>query len=194
MFTGITTAGSFTIISHSWLFPDNSTANTRIAVKQFPAVGNVNIRYAVVASNGCVGDTVRSVPIGIKPVVDFSFSGKPCVDSTFQLSSTALTTGGATASWYWDFGNTQTFNSTSQSTATVVYAAPATAVQLKHWITATGGCNSDTIVKTIPAIRPNPVADFTITPALFCAGIPLFFTSSLTGITQWNWNFWCCHK
>ena len=188
-FTGITTAGSFSITSHSWLFPDNSTANTRIAVKQFPAVGNVNIRYAVVASNGCVGDTVRSVPIGIKPVVDFIFSGKPCVDSIFQLSSTALTTGGATASWYWDFGNTQTFNSTSQSTATVIYAAPATAVQLKHWITATGGCNSDTIIKTISAIRPNPIADFTITPTLFCAGIPLAFTSSLTGITQWNWNF-----
>jgi gliding motility-associated-like protein len=188
-FTGITTSGSFTIATHSWLFPDNSTANTRITTKQFPTVGNVNIRYAVVASNGCVGDTVRSVPIGIKPVVDFSFSGKPCVDSVFQFNSTALTTGGATASWYWDFGNTQTYSSTAQSTASITYLAPATSIQVKHWITATGGCNSDTIIKTIPAVRANPIADFTITPALFCAGTPLIFTSTLTGITQWSWNF-----
>ena len=115
-------------------------------------MGNVNIRYAVVASNGCVGDTIRSVPIGIKPVVDFTFSGKPCVDSVFQFSSTAATTGGATAAWYWDFGNTQTYSSTSQSTASITYVAPTVSIQVKHWITATGGCNSDTITKTIPVV------------------------------------------
>jgi gliding motility-associated-like protein len=188
-FTGITSSGLFTISGHSWIFPDNSTSNTRITVKQFPTVGNVNIRYRVVASNGCVGDTARSIPIGIKPVVDFSFTGKPCVDSIYRLSSTALTSGGNTEAWFWDFGNTQSFTSSSQSTSTISYSTPATNVQLKHWIKAISGCNSDTITKTIPTIRANPIADFTITPALFCTGMPLTFTSSLTNINQWNWNF-----
>lgn len=188
-FTGITSSGTFTISGHSWIFPDNSTSNTRITVKQFPTVGNVNIRYRVVASNGCVGDTARSIPIGIKPVVDFSFTGKPCVDSIYRLSSTALTSGGNTEAWFWDFGNTQSFTSSSQSTSTISYSTPATNVQLKHWIKAISGCNSDTITKTIPTIRANPIADFTITPALFCTGMPLTFTSSLTNINQWNWNF-----
>lgn len=128
-------------------------------------------------------------------MIEFQFglnqlrNGKPCVDSVFQLNSTATTTGGATASWYWDFGNTQTFSSSTQSTATVTYNTPATNVQLRHWITATGGCNSDTITKTISLVRANPIADFTTTPTLFCAGMPLVFSSSLTGIAQWNWNF-----
>jgi gliding motility-associated-like protein len=188
-FTGISNSGSFTIANHTWTFPDNSIANTRITFKQFSTVGNVTIRYRVVASNGCVGDTVRSIPIGVKPLVDFSFTGKPCVDSLYRLSSTALTSGGATESWFWDFGNTQTFTSSTQSTATIVYTTPVTNIQLKHWIRATGGCNSDTIIKIIPTIRANPVADFIITPALFCVGQTLTFTSSLTNITQWNWNF-----
>lgn len=189
-FTGSSTSGTFTITGHSWLFSDNSTANTISTIKSFSSVGNQAVRYRVVASNGCVGDTLRQVPIGIKPVVDFIIiNGKPCVDSVFGFSSTAAVAGGATASWHWNFGDAQFYNSTSENAAQHSYNAPATNVSVKHWITATGGCNSDTIVKTIGAIHPNPMANFTTQATAFCTSMPIQISSPLTGIANWNWNF-----
>lgn len=189
-FTGVTTSGSFTINGHSWLFPDNSTAATRVTTKQFTSVGAVAIRYRVIASNGCVGDTVKQVPIGVKPIVNFSIiNSKPCVDSVFGFSSTAPVAGGATAAWYWNFGDGQTYNSTVQDAVQHTYTSAASNVTVKHWITATGGCNSDTITKLIPAVYANPVATFTTQAAAFCSSMPIQLTSSLTNIANWNWNF-----
>jgi gliding motility-associated-like protein len=189
-FTGITSSGAFTINGHSWLFSDNSTASTISTIKSFPSVGNQAIRYSVVASNGCVGDTIKQVPIGIKPVVDFSIiNNKPCVDSVFGFASTATVAGGATASWYWNFGDAQTYSSTTENAAQHTYGTAATNVLVKHWITATGGCNSDTIVKTIPAVYANPIANFTAQATAFCTSMPIQLSSTLTGIANWNWNF-----
>ncbi len=189
-FTGISSSGTFTITGHSWLFSDNSTAATLTTTKSFTTVGPQAVRYSVVASNGCVGDTIRQVPIGIKPAVNFTIiNTKPCVDSVFGFSSTASSAGGATSAWYWTFGDAQSFNSTINDATTHVYSSAATNVIVKHWITATGGCNSDTIVKTIPAIYANPVASFTMQATALCTSMPIQFSSSLTGIANWNWNF-----
>jgi gliding motility-associated-like protein len=189
-FTGNSSSGAFTIIGHSWLFSDNSTANTISAIKSFASVGNQAIRYSVVASNGCVGDTLKQVPIGIKPAVNFSIiNTKPCVDSVFGFASTAPVAGGATASWHWSFGDMQSYNSTSENAAQHVYGAAATNILVKHWITATGGCNSDTILKTIPAVHANPVANFATQATAFCTSMPIQITSTLSNIATWNWNF-----
>lgn len=189
-FTGITSSGSFAITGHSWLFSDNSTASTISTIKSFPSVGNQAVRYRVIAANGCVGDTIKQVPIGIKPVVDFTIiNNKPCVDTVFGFSSTAPVAGGATASWHWNFGDAQVYNSTFESAVQHTYTAAATNVNVKHWITATGGCNSDTIVKVIPALYANPVASFTAQATAFCSSMPILINSTLTGIASWNWNF-----
>ena len=189
-FTGISTSGVFTITGHSWQFSDNSTATTLSTIKSFSTTGNQAIRYRVVAANGCVGDTLKQVPIGIKPAVSYNIiNTKPCVDSVFGFASTAASAGGATASWHWSFGDAQFYHSTTEDATLHTYTSPATNVLVKHWITATGGCNSDTIIKTIPAIYANPVASFTATATAFCTSMPIQLSSTLTGIANWNWNF-----
>lgn len=190
-FTGTPTAGIFNLVNYRWDFHDLTSQMGLTAKKLYPATGNYDVRFRVYADNGCIGDTIKTINInsGTVPTLTITIAGKPCVDSVMNFTSSIVPNASNPATWYWDFGDGQTFTSTSSHTATHSYSPTATGVTVKHLVTLTTGCSPDTARQTIPFIYNNPMASFAIIGDTLCAKTPVLFTSPGTGITAWKWNF-----
>jgi gliding motility-associated-like protein len=182
-------SNGFTINNYLWNFPDATTQNTPNAVKTFTVIGNYNVRYRIFADNGCVGDTTKVVNIGSPLTALVSGVGKACADSVFTFTSSLLPNASNPPSWYWDFGDGSLPIVTTTNTVTHSYTALATTRTLRHAVGFALGCGTDTVDYTIPIIIVNPTASFQIKKDTICADKPLLFTSNLTSITTWDWNF-----
>jgi len=184
------TAGAIT--SWQWNFGDgnSSTLTTNNPFYHtYTAAGNYPVTLIVSAINGCSSDTFRlTVNISSKPAATFTYNGKPCIDSLLTFSSSVPTGGANPPAWHWNFGDGQTFNSATANTASHSYAASLTNITVKHWISYSAGCSSDTAFATIPLINANPVASFTVTGDTLCERKPITLTSTVTGVSNWNWT------
>lgn len=184
------TAGAIT--SWQWNFGDgnSSTLTTNNPFYHtYTAAGNYPVTLIVAAANGCSSDTFRlAVNVSSKPAAIFTYNGKPCVDSLLTFSSSVPTGGANPPTWHWNFGDGQTFNSATANTASHAYATSLTNITVKHWVSYSAGCSSDTAFATIPLINANPVASFTITGDTLCERKPITLTSTVTGVSNWSWN------
>lgn len=184
------TAGAIT--SWQWNFGDgnSSTFTTNNPFYHtYTAAGNYPVTLIVSAINGCSSDTFRlTVNVSSKPAATFTYNGKPCIDSLLTFSSSVPTGGTNPPAWHWNFGDGQTFNSATANTASHAYAASLTNITVKHWVSYSAGCSSDTAFTTIPIINPNPVASFVITGDTLCERKPFTLTSTVTGVSNWAWS------
>ncbi|MBK8952774.1 MAG: PKD domain-containing protein [Chitinophagaceae bacterium] len=187
-----TTLGS--IVSWKWIFGDGNTeirTNNAPFYHPYSTPGPYAVSLLVTTGSGCVSDTFKlTVNVVNRPVASISTNiGLPCVDSLRNFASSFTVSGPAT--WYWNFGDGQTFSSTTSNTAAHAYSAAAANIIVKHVVDLGGGCVSDTATITIPVINPNPVASFGISGNgnSYCKNENISFTSALTGIATWNWNF-----
>lgn len=101
-FTGTSNNNGFSIRDYLWRFADNSTATTINTSKQFTAAGNQSVQYRLISSNGCIGDTTKTIVVHPNPMADFTINGAPyCTGKpvTIQSSLTGIT------QWNWDLGN-----------------------------------------------------------------------------------------
>jgi gliding motility-associated-like protein len=183
------TTGTFNIVNYLWDFPDATTQNTPNALKTFTAIGNYNVRYRIFADNGCVGDTTKVVSIGSPQIALVSSVGKACADSVFTFTSSIMPNASNPPNWYWNFGDGTSQTITNINTVTHAYTAFASTRTLRHAVGFTQGCGTDTVNHLIPIIKQNPTASFQIKKDTLCADKPLLFTSNLTGISTWSWNF-----
>jgi len=189
-FTGNSSANGFTLASYAWLFDDHTSANTLNAVKQFATAGNHAVEYTIIAGNGCVGDTTKTITISQSIVPVITVTGKPCVDSVFSFTSSIAYSANNTGNWYWDFGDGQTQNVTTASTTTHAYASATSNITVKHAVTINQGCQTDTGTVVIPVIHANPVAAFSITGDTLCTGKPILFSAIADPtIATWQWSF-----
>jgi len=191
-FVDASTSTAGTITSWQWNFGDGNSStltNNNPFYHTYTAAGNYPVTLIVTAANGCSSDTFRlAVNVSSKPAATFTYNGKPCVDSLQTFSSSVPTGGANPPTWHWNFGDGQTFNSATANTASHAYAASLTNITVKHWVSYSAGCSSDTAFATIPLINANPVASFTITGDTLCERKPITLTSTVTGVSNWSWN------
>jgi gliding motility-associated-like protein len=178
----------YTIVNYLWNFPDATTQASQNAIKSFTAVGSYNVRFRIFASNGCVGDTTKPVVVGSPTILTAQAQGKACIDSIFTFTSSIPTNPANPPSWYWNFGDGTTATITNSNIVTHAFATIPTS-PVRHSVAFTTGCGTDTIPVTMPVIKPNPIASFTIKKDTLCVGTPILFTSSLNNINRWIWNF-----
>ncbi len=189
--TTSTNGGTFNYINYLWNFPDGSTQNTINAIKTFPSIGGHLVRYRVYADNGCVGDTTKTVTIAnntVPPVV-ITMSGKPCVDSVLTFTSNVPVNASNPPTWYWNFGDGNTTIITTGPSVTHVYSPSLTNITVQNAVSFVTGCNSDTGKLVIPIISNNPSASFAVDKTSICEKETVQFSSSLTGIGSWQWDF-----
>lgn len=154
----------------------------------YTSAGNYTVSLVTVSNLGCPSDTFRrTVTVANKPVATFTFTGRPCVDSSFVFTSSYTNT--SNTSWYWSFGDGQTANITNGNTATHTYANVLSNITIRHAVSIGQGCTSDTAFVVIPTIGANPTVNFTLSKSAICAGDSIRFLSSSTGIATWLWNF-----
>ncbi len=181
------------ISSWHWNFGDGTAftnTNNNPFYHQYTGAGSYTVSLVVTGSNGCVSDTFRlSVNVSSQPSATFTLTGKPCIDSIQSFTSSLSPGGSNPPTFNWDFGDGQSFSTTTSNSASHAYSSLQTNIIVKHWISYSGGCSSDTTFATIPFIKANPVAAFNINDITFCEMRPISFTSTTTGVTNWNWNF-----
>ncbi len=155
----------------------------------YPAAGAFTVSLVTLGTNGCKSDTFKlPVAVTTKPSASFTFSGKPCQDSSFTFISSTPFNASIPTIWYWNYGDAQSGNITTTNLATHAYNV-ASNIIVKHLVTY-GGCVSDTFPLTIPIINPNPTANFSITSSIFCEDLPIDFIGTASAdATIWQWDF-----
>lgn len=177
-------------ISWLWNFGDYgsgsaNTSNMQNPVHTFMQAGDYQVKLYVQSANGCNDTVTQTINVAPKPVVDFSHSNGCAADTVHFISSTFVNTT-STASWYWEFGDSQI---STDADPYHVYAAPGT-YTVTLTITNQNGCtNSKT--RQVQVTAP-PVAMFNSTNSS-CSGTAVLFSdlsSTPNGsISTWTWDF-----
>lgn len=190
-FTGTAIAGNFNLNRYTWFFDDNTTVNTVNAIKLFTTAGSHNVRYQVIADNGCIDDTTKTLSFLGSPVAKFGYDRNICVGDSIKFTDSSTIAVGTIAIWKWNFGdgNTAMYNNGNPFyhpyTAAGNYTVSLVAA-------SASGCSSDTFRLAV-MVSPKPFAKFGILLSNVCLGDSIKIIDSSTiaqgAITSWNWNF-----
>lgn len=193
LFRDSSSVSAGTILSWQWNFGDAASAtynNNNPFYHTYTIPGTYPATLIVLSSNGCMSDTFRlNIIVASKPSATASRNGVTCVDSLHSFISSFPTGTNSATTWYWDFGDGQTFSSATTNLASHGYSTTQTNIIVKHVVSIGAGCTSDTAYITIPAIYPNPVASFTVVADTACVNKPVQISSANTNVAVWNWNF-----
>jgi gliding motility-associated-like protein len=189
-FNHIPPPGTFNITGYLWNFDDATTQTTIDARKKFTIAGVQNIRYRIFTTNGCNGDTTKTINIFESPVARLGVTAINCVDSVLITDTSSIAIGTIT-SWRYDFGDATTPLTRTTNTAFYHrYTLPGTYI-ISLVTTSNSGCISDTSKQT-RTLYVKPLSDFTIT-ANNCLRDTLDFTHvnppGTFNITGYLWSF-----
>lgn len=181
LFTGTSAPNGFTINNYLWRFADNSTAITANTSRQFTAAGNQDVQYRLIATNGCIGDTIKTITIHPNPVADFTISGAPyCTDKELTIRSSIA----GISQWNWDLGNG---NSTAIPSFTHQYAT-AGRYAIRLITSNAAGCFSTPAIQNI-TINPTPLV-YAGPDTVIRAGTAVTLPATVTpaGNYQYTWT------
>jgi gliding motility-associated-like protein len=193
-FAGLNLAGGgFTLGQWNWTFPGPTTATGQNVKKLLPP-GNHNITLNGISSEGCVGDTIKTITVHPKPTATFGISNPAvCLGQQITFSDTSVYAGTpGIINWYWDLGEGTLLNNPTAANVVKNYGT-ANTYTVRHAVKVTDLCVSDTISKIV-TISPEALISFTYpTNCLPVTGVAQFTASAtdLGGvpITSYNWNF-----
>ena len=172
------------------MFEDNSTAVNTKYIKIFTTAGNQNVKYTIIADNGCFGDTTKVVPLFEKPTAVFSISGNICERDSVRITDNSSIAAGSITNWQWDFGDGTNATFTNNNPFYHTYATAGN-YTISLITNSNNNCKSDT--SFVPVIvNERPTAMFGNSGNI-CLGDSILFTDASipnTGtITSWQWNF-----
>lgn len=192
VYFGSSTAGGNGLVVNrwNWTFGDATGATIQNPSKLYAAPGNYTVTLRVTTTEGCIGDSSRTITVGNKPVASIVVT-PPAVCAGTAVSFSDTTGNASTGTWYWDFGNGTTASLTGNTPQTVTYAAPGNYI-VKHLVKASATCISDTVTKVV-TVYQNPAVGFTNTQGCLPPNGPVQFTDTTNtygqAITSWAWNF-----
>lgn len=180
-----------TITSWTWDFGDGSIGYTQNAIHNYLAAGTYTATLTVEDTNGCTNSVSYPVVVNELPNADFFHDGPACDNDSVNFTNVSTTPSGYITQWEWDFGDGTSTTVTFPDDPNVshLYPNPGT-FQVTLTVTNSDSCTNSTYRQVI--IVPNPIADFTYTPA--CNQEPVNFTdlSSPNGgnsLVTWFWEF-----
>jgi gliding motility-associated-like protein len=150
-FTGTSVPGIFNFTGYNWFFDDATTDNSQHTVKSFLTPGNHPVHYQVIAGNGCVGDTIKTVVIWENPIARFGVAGSVCLGDSVYITDTSSVASGTITSWRWDFGDGNTDVRTNGNPFYHTYTTPGNYL-VSLVVISSNGCKSDTLFRTINTI------------------------------------------
>ncbi|MFT3980410.1 MAG: PKD domain-containing protein [Ferruginibacter sp.] len=189
-FTGTSNTADFNITGYEWLFDDAGTATTVNTSKKFTTDGDHPVRYRIIADNGCIDDTIRTVSIWPQPVAKFGADASFCLSDSVHLTDTSAVAAGSIVSWHWNFGDG---NSDTRSNGNAFYHryTAAGTYEIYLVVVSNNGCSSDTLRRTV-TVLPVPSASFVFDRNV-CLGQSIQFTDQSVpaggAITSWHWDF-----
>ncbi|MEO6253544.1 MAG: PKD domain-containing protein [Ferruginibacter sp.] len=190
-FFGNQVSGSDPVSDWIWNLGDTTTVpvRTQNTIYTFTTPGSHGVTLLATSngSGGCLGLVSKIVFVVNKPNAYFKTNIICQSFSTILTDSSYTSDGTPITQWWWDLGNGQFSTQPNPSTT---YNVPGP-VTIKHVVTNSRGCTSDTLTQTIN-ISAKPVANFGFSNPL-CTGLPVQFSDStlVTGgtVSQWSWIY-----
>ena len=193
-FTGITpTLNGYNVQQYKWTFPGSILDSGQIVKRVLPA-GINNVKLAIVTTEGCAWDTTKPITVLPKPSAGFTITPPlVCENGNVTFTDTSGVVGaGPGYNWYWDFGNGVIVNSPTSVNQTAVYNTYGT-YTIKHVVSTSATCFSDTVVKTI-TIFAKPRVNFTFPVTCLAPNGEVQFTNATTvpdgqTFASYAWDF-----
>lgn len=186
-FGRVATSDAYTLSQYLWTFSDGATYPTQTVTRKFPGAGPQQVRLQLLATNGCTGDTSRTVVIDAVPVARFGVSGRNCPKEPLLFSDSSVIGAGSITAWKWLMGDGTVLAKTAGTPFSHAYdTAGSYPVQLVA--SSDKGCNSDTARLTVAVLNASAAALFTITADTLCIGKPIGLRADTAGITGWQWS------
>jgi gliding motility-associated-like protein len=192
-----TTLNNYIVNRYTWTLPAPPIAPTTVNTQQVKMMlppGNHTVKLEVVTRDGCVGDTTQAINVFNKPVSNFGYLPASICENTAVtfIDSSGITGTGASNNFYWDFGNGNIVNATSNANQTVTYPTFGTYI-VKHVVRTSASCFSDTVVKTV-TVYAKPRTSFSFPTNCLPTNGQVDFTNGTTipdgqAITTWAWTF-----
>lgn len=175
---------------YSWDFGNNNRSSLRDPSAVYLTEGTYTVTLTV--RDGAQTSTrTRQVRVFNKPTPSFSFStAKGCLPLTVRFNSTSIPGDGVIASYYWDFGDGTTRQTSSPSIDHVYQTEGKATVSLT--VTNQYGCHNTVVQQEIIEVLPTLVSDFTVDQTVLCTiADQVKFTnkSSGPGTLSYRWDF-----
>mgnify|MGYP001059971866 CR=1 FL=1 len=184
-----------TIISYQWCFGDetpNASRPEATISHTYSALGDYTVTLTVTDNAGLKGTTSQAISINDYPMAKFTFSPtRPLVNETVTFNATESSpNGGTIVSYFWNFGDEQTANTT---TPIITHAYSAVGNYTVTLTTTDSYGLTDNCTESITIIKP-PVADFTFSPTWPKVGETVSFDASASipnggTIVSYFWDF-----
>jgi gliding motility-associated-like protein len=189
-----TTTGASPAAIYSWNFGNGNVITTTDAVTPVAATYSVGQSYTVTltVNDGGNSSSISSVINVYKtPTVDFSFSNNSgCQPLTSTFSAAATPGDGYITSYFWDFGDGHTLNTTSSTVSNIYNFAGTYSVNVT--VTNSFGCTGTIQKKNIVTVMPGVTAGFFADSTTLCSlADPVSFTNTTTGVgaITYSWSF-----
>ena len=174
-------ADTFSVSMSQWTYGDGTQATNPSIQKVYQSYGDYDVQLVVTANNGCQDTLSQTITIHPKPILGWQV-GPACKNTwtTFENQSTIPL--GSIVQTDWLVNLQYPLEGTSSA-----YKFVTTGVQyLNLASTSDQGCITDTLV--IVNVQPEINAAYAVNPTIVVAGVPLIFTNTSTGGTQYEWN------
>lgn len=180
-----TITGGKSTFNYSWFAdePGHNGTNANFS-ETFTTTGTRIITLTVNDANNCKDTANSFVGVWAHPDVDFAISNV-CAGEEAVINGIS-NSGSAPSNWDWDFGDG---NSGSGKNVKHLYPIAPGSYNVNLIATSTNGCKTSVGPKLIQ-IYPRPSANFRY-DVLYPSNskIPVVFTDSSIGATEWNWSF-----
>jgi len=183
-FTNSSTVAADTLNSYHWQFGNEGVSTLKNPSFTFNDFGIYPVKLSVTSSLGCVSDTFgQSVTVADKPVANIIYNNNACANAVFNLSSNTSIQVGTINSYNWLLQGAPAGSLASISPV----LAPGN-YTVRHWVSSTSGCSSDTAQQLIN-VQANPVAGINASDGCVGTAIPFAAAISIGNATAFKWFF-----
>jgi gliding motility-associated-like protein len=183
-FTDLSTPGSATITSWAWDFGDGNSSTSQNPTHVYTNPGTYTIILVATDQNSVADPEVKAgyVTVSAPPNASFTTSGNGCT-VPFGVTFTNTSTTGASITYAWDFGNTESSN--AQNPPLVNYTSEGSYnVSLIVVNTSTGCSDTTEQLFVVSDYAADIIGDDSV-----CVGVPITFTDNSTiGANSWTWS------
>jgi gliding motility-associated-like protein len=175
---------------YTWNFLPSGADRPGRTLDTLVAPGCYSIKLTAISTEGCLGDTTRSVCITAGPNTNIIANDTTiCVGDSIIFTSAS----GGPGNWVWQYGVGNNFVTYADNNPHAVRYDTAGTFTVKHLFNAGGSCTTDT-ARLVVTVYSKPKPSFTVPDSCLGPSSPISFTNTTSiadtqTISTWSWNF-----
>jgi hypothetical protein len=179
---GTSISDTLSITNYQWNISDGASSSDSSFTNIFAEYGDYQVSLVATADNGC-RDTIQK-NIAVHPIPNLAWEvGPACKNTWTNFENLSSIDSGNVVQTEWLVNLQYPVNGINSAYKFVTLGDQ----YLNLTSTSDKGCTSDTLI--IVTVEPEINAAYSINPTTLVAGVPVVFTNTSIGGTQYEWDF-----